>query len=99
MNVFAHGVVKKSKREKEKEAEERKQREEEESAKKAYAEFVEAFEGEDADRSKPRNTFVRSSKEDARAYAPSAPRAHSSRNMRAFEKSRVRNTQSQYIEF
>ena len=92
-------MVKKSKREKEKEAEERKQREEEESAKKAYAEFVEAFEGEDADRSKPRNTFVRSSKEDARAYAPSAPRAHSSRNMRAFEKSRVRNTQSQYIEF
>ena len=89
--MYAHGTVKKSKREKEKEAEEKKQREEEESAKKAYAEFVEAFEGEDADRSRPRNAFVRSSNEDARAYAPSMPRSQgsSSRTMRAFEKSRV----------
>ncbi|VDB87336.1 unnamed protein product [Peniophora sp. CBMAI 1063] len=88
MNVFAHGTVKKSKREKEKEAEEKKQREEEEYAKKAYAEFVEAFEGEDTDRSRPRNAFVRSSKEEGRTYAPSAPRAQASRTMRAFEKSR-----------
>lgn len=89
--MYAHGTVKKSKREKEKEAEERKQREEEEDAKKAYAEFVEAFDGEDVERSKTRNAFVRSSKEEARAYAPSvSSRPQASRTMRAFEKSRVR---------
>lgn len=38
--------MKKSKREKEKEKEEAKKREEEELAAKAYAEYVEAFEGE-----------------------------------------------------
>ena len=46
MNVFAHGVVKKSKREKEKEREEAKRKEEEELAAKTYAEFVDAFEGD-----------------------------------------------------
>jgi U2-associated protein SR140 len=42
--------VRKSRREKEQEAAEIKKREEEADAAKAYAEFIDAFEGEDANR-------------------------------------------------
>jgi len=42
--------VRKSRREKEQEAAEMKKREEEADAAKAYAEFLDAFEGEDANR-------------------------------------------------
>jgi len=87
---FTHGTVRKSKREKEKEAADAKRKEEEESAAKAYAEFLDAFESEDAGRRKAASTFVRSANEDGHSYAPSAPRPQASRNMRAFEKSRVR---------
>lgn len=62
--------MRKSKREKEKEAAEAKRKEEEENAAKAYAEFIQAFQGEDVDRRKTGSSFVRAGKE--AVYAPSA---------------------------
>lgn len=62
--------MRKSKREKEREAAEAKRREEEESAAKAYVEFLDAFQGEEADRRKAGAAFVRSGQEGL--YAPSA---------------------------
>jgi U2-associated protein SR140 len=83
--------VRKSKREKEKEVAEAKRKEEEENAAKAYAEFIDAFEGEEVQTKRGGSAFVRSSKEEGREYAPSAARSSTtSRSMRAFEKSRVR---------
>ena len=46
MTHYAAGVVKKSKREKEQEAAEAKKKEEEADAARAYAEFLDAFEGD-----------------------------------------------------
>jgi len=64
--------VRKSRREKEKEAAEAKKREEEENAAKAYADFLDAFEGEDAGRKKSASTFVRGSGDAKTHYQPSA---------------------------
>ena len=50
LSQYTQGTVKKSKREKEKEREEAKRREEEELAAKTYAEFVDAFDGDGAQR-------------------------------------------------
>ncbi|KAI0032228.1 hypothetical protein K488DRAFT_50365 [Vararia minispora EC-137] len=87
LSQFAHGTVRKSKREKEKEAAEAKRKEEEESAAKAYAEFLDAFEGEDQGR-KNSSAFVRPVNEDGRVYAPSMSKPQAtSRSMRAFERS------------
>ena len=63
--------MRKSRREKEKEAAEAKKKEEEESAAKAYADFLDAFEGEDASRKKAGSTFVRSSEDARTVYQPS----------------------------
>ncbi|KAI8993033.1 hypothetical protein BD414DRAFT_514089 [Trametes punicea] len=68
--VFTQGTVRKSKREKEKEAAEAKRREEEEQAAKAYAEFLDAFQGEGVERRKGVSTFVKAGQE--ATYAPSA---------------------------
>jgi U2-associated protein SR140 len=87
LSQFAQGTVRKSKREKEKEAADAKQKEEEENAAKAYTEFLDAFDGEEAGRKKTGSAFVRSANDDGRAYAPSMPKAQaSSRSMRAFER-------------
>lgn len=56
MNNYTAGVVRKSRREKEQEAAEAKKREEETEAAKAYAEFIDAFEG---DGRKSGSTFVK----------------------------------------
>jgi len=47
-----------------------KKREEEESAAKAYAEFLDAFEGEDAGKNKTGSNFVKASTESQTAYVP-----------------------------
>lgn len=61
--------MRKSKREKEKEAAEAKRKEEEENAAKAYAEFLQTFQGEDVDRRKAGSSFVKAGQE--ALYAPS----------------------------
>jgi U2-associated protein SR140 len=60
--------VRKSRREKEQEAAEAKKREEEEQAAKAYAEFLDAFQSEDAARRK-RSTFIKAGS-DGTEYSP-----------------------------
>ncbi|KAK7687013.1 hypothetical protein QCA50_009512 [Cerrena zonata] len=52
LSQYTQGLVRKSKREKEKEAAEAKRKEEEANAAKLYAEFLDAFEGEDLERRK-----------------------------------------------
>ncbi|KAH9931062.1 uncharacterized protein BXZ73DRAFT_47369 [Epithele typhae] len=83
-SVYTQGTVRKSKREKEKEAAEAKRKEEEEHAAKAYAEFLDAFQGEGTDRKKGASTFVRAGQDaGGSAYVPSVkPKADMSR---AFE--------------
>ena len=61
--------MRKSRREKEQEAAEVKKREEEASAAQAYAEFLDAFEGEEVNKKKGGSGFVRA--ESNLAYAPS----------------------------
>ncbi|KAI6032917.1 hypothetical protein F5J12DRAFT_797411 [Pisolithus orientalis] len=61
LSQYAQGTVRKSRREKEKEAAEAKKKEEEENAARAYAEFLDAFEGEDGGRRKSSSNFVRAS--------------------------------------
>lgn len=61
--------MRKSRREKEQEAAEAKKREEEASAAQAYAEFVDAFEGEDVIKRKAGSAFVRA--DSSVAYTPS----------------------------
>jgi U2-associated protein SR140 len=95
LSQYAQGTVKKSKREKEKEAAEAKRREEEEQAAKAYAEFLDAFDADEAAaparRSAKSSSFVRSSKDSGAAYTPSGLSRSDmhSRSMRAFEQSKV----------
>lgn len=64
--------MRKSRREKEKEAAEAKKKEEEENAVKAYADFLDAFEGEDAGRKKAGSAFVRGSEDARTPYQPSS---------------------------
>ncbi|OAX41078.1 hypothetical protein K503DRAFT_547839 [Rhizopogon vinicolor AM-OR11-026] len=61
LSQYTQGTVRKSRREKEKEAADAKKREEEESAAKAYADFIDAFEGESVDKRKAGSGFVRAS--------------------------------------
>lgn len=89
--MFTQGTLRKSKKEKEKEAADAKRKEEEEHAARAYAEFVDAFEGEGADRKKGGSAFVKAGQEGA--YAPSAPARGRGGMSRAFgEQSMVRPT-------
>ncbi|TFK93763.1 hypothetical protein K466DRAFT_580676 [Polyporus arcularius HHB13444] len=85
--VYTQGTIRKSKREKEKEAAEAKRREEEENAAKAYAEFLDAFQGEGADRKKGAAAFVKAGQSSSSTYAPSAKKADVSR---AFDDSSMR---------
>ncbi|KAI0066134.1 hypothetical protein BV25DRAFT_1905759 [Artomyces pyxidatus] len=87
LSQYTQGTVRKSKREKEKEAAEAKKKEEEENAAKAYAEFLHAFDAEDAGSKSTKSGFVRSS---GAVYAPAAQlKAEGpSRQARAFEQSR-----------
>lgn len=76
--------MRKSKREKEKEAAEAKRREEEENAAKAYAEFLDAFQGEAVDRKKSGAAFVKAG--EGATYAPLARgKSVSSQPPRGFE--------------
>ncbi|KAF9010504.1 hypothetical protein BDQ17DRAFT_1387745 [Cyathus striatus] len=68
LSQYTAGKVRKSKREKEQEAAEAKKREEEANAAKAYAEFLDAFEGEDASRRKTGAGFVKAG--DKKSYLP-----------------------------
>ncbi|KAG6920286.1 hypothetical protein DXG01_005055 [Tephrocybe rancida] len=70
LSQYAAGTVRKSRREKEQEAAEAEKREEEENAAKAYAEFIDAFEGQDAGKRKAGPGFVKASTESNSAYAP-----------------------------
>ncbi|KAF8070642.1 hypothetical protein FPV67DRAFT_1561398 [Lyophyllum atratum] len=63
LSQYAAGRVRKSRKEKEQEAAEAKKREEEANAAKAYAEFIDAFEGEDVGRKKGGTSFVKASTE------------------------------------
>ncbi|CCM01499.1 uncharacterized protein FIBRA_03553 [Fibroporia radiculosa] len=69
-SLYTQGTVRKSKREKEKEAAEAKRKEEEENAAKAYAEFLDAFQGEGVNRRKGGSAFVKAGQEGT--YAPFA---------------------------
>ncbi|KAI0823715.1 hypothetical protein BC628DRAFT_1324593 [Trametes gibbosa] len=84
--VFTQGSARKSKKEKEKEAAEAKRKEEEKHAARAYAEFVDVFQGEGADRRKGASAFVRAGQDGA--YAPSV-RGRSEMS-RAFEEQSMR---------
>ncbi|KAF9653822.1 hypothetical protein BDM02DRAFT_3152797 [Thelephora ganbajun] len=76
LNQYTQGTQRKSKREKEKEEAERKRKEEEEHAKKAYAEFLETFEGTRDDGRK--KGFVRSTQDSGGAeYAHNRSEASS----------------------
>ncbi|KAL1939804.1 hypothetical protein VTO73DRAFT_9504 [Trametes versicolor] len=86
--VFTQGTLRKSKKEKEKEAADAKRKEEEEHAARAYAEFVDAFEGEGADRKKGGSAFVKAGQEGA--YAPSAPARGRGGMSRAFGEQSMR---------
>lgn len=87
LNQYAQGTVRKSRREKEKDAADAKRREEEENAARAYAEFVDAFEGDGA-KKKAAAGFVRSSADSGGVYAPAAkaPGGSSSRPTAMFER-------------
>lgn len=65
--------MRKTRREKEQEAADAKKKEEEASAAQAYAEFLNAFEGEDVTRRKTGSAFVRA--ESKTTYVPSMPAA------------------------
>jgi U2-associated protein SR140 len=89
LSQYAQGTARKSKREKEKEAAEAKRREEEENAAKAYADFLDAFEGDDAGRKgRSGGGFVKAGGESAGEAYSSAPKAKpvGSSMMRAFDK-------------
>ncbi|EIM81231.1 uncharacterized protein STEHIDRAFT_67204 [Stereum hirsutum FP-91666 SS1] len=90
LSQYAQGTARKSKREKEKEAAEAKRREEEENAARAYAEFLDAFEGEEVSKKRTGANFVKSggSKEgqDVEVYRPSQHRVeNTSRSARAIQ--------------
>lgn len=83
--------MRKSRREKEQEAAEAKKREEEANAAQAYAEFLDAFEGEDAGRKKAGSSFVKAGTESAAAYTPATKHAER-QSHGAFGSNRVCNT-------
>ncbi|KAF8844644.1 hypothetical protein BDN67DRAFT_962567 [Paxillus ammoniavirescens] len=85
LSQYTQGTVRKSRREKEREAAEAKKREEEENAARAYADFLDAFEGEDAGRRKSTSNFVRGSGDSKAPYQPSLKSSvESSSRTRAF---------------
>jgi hypothetical protein len=67
---FAHGSMRKSRREKEKEAQEAKTREEESLTAKAYEDFLETFEGDGSNRPREGPGFVRQGS--GGSYGPTA---------------------------
>jgi U2-associated protein SR140 len=73
LTQFTSGALRKTRREKEQEAADAKKKEEEASAAQAYAEFLNAFEGEDVSRRKTGSGFVRA--DSKTAYIPSMPAA------------------------
>ncbi|KAF7981889.1 hypothetical protein HWV62_31469 [Athelia sp. TMB] len=78
-STYAQGSLRKSKREKEKEAADAKAREEEEDAARAYAEFIDTFEGQDGGTKRDGSNFVKA------GVAPSkSSSAEISRKPRAF---------------
>lgn len=73
LSHYTSGSLRKSRREKEQDAADAKKKEEEENAAQAYAEFLDAFEGQDVEKKKAGPGFV---KADSRAaYIPLMPAA------------------------
>ncbi|KAG5638878.1 hypothetical protein H0H81_009181 [Sphagnurus paluster] len=70
LSQYTAGTVRKSRREKDLEAAEAKKREEEANAAKAYAEFIDAFEGEDVGRKRGMTSFVKAFSDSKAVYAP-----------------------------
>lgn len=89
VSQYTAGKVKKSRREKEQEAAEAKKREEEANAAKAYAEFLDAFEGEDVGKKNAASNFVKASGEAGAAYT--AARGQPERQSRASGAAHVLN--------
>ena len=71
LSHYTAGKVRKSRREKDQEAAIAKKREEEANAAQAYAEFLDAFEGEEVTRKKAGSGFVKA--DSNTVYAPSIP--------------------------
>jgi U2-associated protein SR140 len=71
LSHYTAGKVRKSRREKDQEAAIAKKREEEANAAQAYAEFLDAFEGEEVARKKAGSGFVKA--DSKMVYAPSVP--------------------------
>ncbi|KAF8236588.1 hypothetical protein L208DRAFT_1421976 [Tricholoma matsutake] len=92
VSQYTAGKVKKSRREKEQEAAEAKKREEEANAAKAYAEFLDAFEGEDVGKKNAASNFVKASGEAGAAYT--AARGQPERQSRASGAAHVLNRSS-----
>lgn len=86
--------MRKSRREKEQEAVEAKKREEEANAAKAYAEFIDAFEGEDAGRRKSGTGFVKASTEPKATYIPPEKGTLEHQSRTATASNRVRHIHS-----
>ncbi|KAI5114997.1 hypothetical protein M0805_006265 [Coniferiporia weirii] len=92
LSQYAQGTVRKSKREKEKEREEAKKREEEELAAKTYAEFLDAFEGEGAQRKG--TSFVRASSSAVADTPAYILKARGSKPTKVFEESEPARSRS-----
>ncbi|KAJ3762814.1 hypothetical protein EV360DRAFT_34953 [Lentinula raphanica] len=88
LSQYAAGTHRKSRREKEHEAAEAKKREEEVNAAKAYAEFIDAFEGEDVSKKSTSGHFVKA--ESGSKYMPTVrgfqqERSHKSRELKCIK--------------
>ncbi|KAI5121581.1 hypothetical protein M0805_000760 [Coniferiporia weirii] len=92
LSQYAQGTVRKSKREKEKEREEAKKREEEELAAKTYAEFLDAFEGEGAQRKG--TSFVRASSSAVADMPAYTLKARGTKPTKVFEESEPARSRS-----
>ncbi|TFK44403.1 hypothetical protein BDQ12DRAFT_672925 [Crucibulum laeve] len=85
LSQYTAGKVRKSRREKEQEAAEAKKREEEVDAAKAYAEFLDAFEGDEAGKKKATNPFVKAG-EAPKTSAAMSSFEHPSSSFRGFNR-------------
>ncbi len=88
LTQYTSGTVRKSRRERELEAAEAKKREEEAHAAKAYVEYLDAFQGDDAARRK-KSAFVKAGS-DGTEYAPLRAQEVSTSSARVVNQDRVR---------
>ncbi|PCH43787.1 hypothetical protein WOLCODRAFT_104170 [Wolfiporia cocos MD-104 SS10] len=83
--IYTQGTVRKSKREKEKEAAEAKRKEDEEEAARAFAEFLDEFQGEGTDRKKGASAFVKAGQAGTYTPAVRGRLGTGSQSLRGFE--------------